>query len=105
MSPWASKRLHEFGGDISKFKVIKIYPSILDQIGVSKTEPGDENNPQSFKVRKAKVGGYRDYFTDEEATEIDTLVNTTLEPGYGYTNKPAADAGTAGQAPDPSPQS
>ncbi len=44
MSPWAMKRLHEFGGDISKFKVVKIYPSILDQIGVSKTEPGDENN-------------------------------------------------------------
>ncbi|MFL0804361.1 MAG: PrkA family serine protein kinase [Agarilytica sp.] len=44
MSPWATKRLHEFGGDISKFKVIKIYPSILDQIAISKTEPGDENN-------------------------------------------------------------
>lgn len=44
MSPWAAKRLHEYGGDISKFKVVKIYPSILDQIGVSKTEPGDENN-------------------------------------------------------------
>ncbi|MEZ9925026.1 PrkA family serine protein kinase [Vibrio breoganii] len=44
MSPWAAKRLHEFGGDISKFKVIKLRPSILDQIGVAKTEPGDENN-------------------------------------------------------------
>lgn len=44
MSPWAAKRLHEYGGDISKFKVIKIYPSILDQVAVSKTEPGDENN-------------------------------------------------------------
>ncbi|MFL0801808.1 MAG: PrkA family serine protein kinase [Agarilytica sp.] len=44
MSPWATKRLHEFGGDISKFKVIKIYPSILDQVAISKTEPGDENN-------------------------------------------------------------
>ena len=44
MSPWATKRLHEFGGDISKFKVVKVYPSILDQIGISKTEPGDENN-------------------------------------------------------------
>ncbi len=44
MSPWATKRLHEFGGDISKFKVVKVYPSILDQIAISKTEPGDENN-------------------------------------------------------------
>ena len=44
MSPWAVKRLHEFGGDISKFRVIKLRPSVLSQIAVSKTEPGDENN-------------------------------------------------------------
>ena len=44
MSPWARKRLHEFNGDITKFKVVKTFPSILDQIGIAKTEPGDENN-------------------------------------------------------------
>jgi len=44
MSPWASKRLIEFGGDISKFRVVKLYPSILQQVGIAKTEPGDENN-------------------------------------------------------------
>ncbi|MDN3653762.1 PrkA family serine protein kinase [Thalassotalea ponticola] len=44
MSPWAAKRLNEFGGDISKFKVVKINPSILAQIAVAKTEPGDDNN-------------------------------------------------------------
>ncbi len=44
MSPWAVKRLDEFGGDISKFEVARIYPSKLRQIGVAKTEPGDENN-------------------------------------------------------------
>ncbi|MCY9863515.1 PrkA family serine protein kinase [Vibrio coralliirubri] len=44
MSPWAAKRLHDFGGDISKFKVIKLHPSILDQVAIAKTEPGDENN-------------------------------------------------------------
>ncbi|MFM2484021.1 PrkA family serine protein kinase [Celerinatantimonas yamalensis] len=44
MSPWAAKRLHEYGGDITQFKVLKVYPSILDQIGIAKTEPGDENN-------------------------------------------------------------
>ncbi len=44
MSPWAVKRLHEFGGDIEKFRVVKRRPSILDQIALAKTEPGDENN-------------------------------------------------------------
>ena len=32
MSPWAAKRLQEFGGDISKFKAVKLYPSILNQV-------------------------------------------------------------------------
>ena len=44
ISPWATKRLDEFGGDISKFSVVKLMPSKLRQIGVAKTEPGDENN-------------------------------------------------------------
>jgi serine protein kinase len=44
MSPWAIKRLQEFGGDISKFRVVRIQPSVLRQIAISKTEPGDENN-------------------------------------------------------------
>src|ERR1700712_2784531 len=44
MSPWALKRLDEFNGDISKFTVIKVRPSRLRQIGIAKTEPGDENN-------------------------------------------------------------
>lgn len=44
MSPWAVKRLNEFNGDITKFRVVKLYPSILNQIAISKTEPGDENN-------------------------------------------------------------
>ena len=44
MSPWAVKRLQEFGGDITRFRIIKLRPSVLSQIAVSKTEPGDENN-------------------------------------------------------------
>ncbi|SDS44985.1 serine protein kinase [Halopseudomonas sabulinigri] len=44
ISPWAVKRLHEFNGDISQFRVVKLYPSILQQVAVAKTEPGDENN-------------------------------------------------------------
>ena len=44
MSPWCVKRLDEFGGDISRFRVARINPSRLRQIAVAKTEPGDENN-------------------------------------------------------------
>jgi serine protein kinase len=44
ISPWAVKRLKEFNGDITRFRVVKLRPSVLLQIAVSKTEPGDENN-------------------------------------------------------------
>ncbi|NTV75525.1 MAG: PrkA family serine protein kinase, partial [Holophaga sp.] len=44
MSPWAVKRLHEYGGDITRFRVVKRFPSQLGQVAVAKTEPGDENN-------------------------------------------------------------
>ena len=44
MSPWAIKRLHEFNGDITRFKVVRRWPSVLEQTAVAKTEPGDENN-------------------------------------------------------------
>ena len=44
MSPWAVKRLDEFGGDLRKFSVVRLTPSRLRQIAVAKTEPGDENN-------------------------------------------------------------
>jgi len=54
MSPWAAKRLTEFGGDISQFRVVKLYPSILNQIAIAKTEPGDENN-QDISALVGKV--------------------------------------------------
>jgi serine protein kinase len=44
MSPWAVKRLEEYGGDIRKFRVVKRFPSVLRQCAIAKTEPGDENN-------------------------------------------------------------
>jgi len=46
-SPWAVKRLEEFeesGGGTANFKIMRMKPSKLQQVGVSKTEPGDENN-------------------------------------------------------------
>jgi len=66
MSPWAVKRLHEYGGDISQFKVVKLYPSILDQIGVAKTEPGDENNQDiSALVGKVDIRKLEDFSQDD----------------------------------------
>lgn len=51
------------------------------QGGLTLRNPGD---PESFKVRRAKVGGYRDYFTPEQVAELEELVSTRLSPGLGY---------------------
>src|SRR5271166_2754647 len=53
-SPWAAKRLDAFDGELSRFSVVKLYPSKLRQIAVAKTEPGDENN-QDISTLVGKV--------------------------------------------------
>lgn len=50
--------------------------------GLTLRNPKD---PESFKVRRAKVGGYRDYFTPEQADELEALVRERLSPSLGYT--------------------
>lgn len=68
MSPWAVKRLNEFNGDINKFSVVKLYPSIQNQIAISKTEPGDENNQDIStlvgSVNISKLGEFEHHDAD-----------------------------------------
>ena len=65
-SPWALKRLDEFGGDLSKFMVTRIHPSRLRQICIAKTEPGDDNNQDisslvgKVDIRKLEFFGQAD---------------------------------------------
>lgn len=66
MSPWSIKRLQEYNGDISKFRVIKVKPSRAKQIGIAKTEPGDENNQDiSSLVGKVDIRKLEDYSQDD----------------------------------------
>lgn len=46
--------------------------------------PRDRDDPNTYKVRRAKVGGYRDYFDDEQVARIDALVREKLSPVFGY---------------------
>lgn len=65
-SPWAQKRLAEFGGDITQFKVVRLKPSVLNQIGIAKTEPGDENNQDiSSLVGKIDIRQLNRYAQDD----------------------------------------
>ncbi|MEZ5559126.1 MAG: sulfotransferase domain-containing protein [Pseudomonadales bacterium] len=44
----------------------------------------DPSNPDSFKTRRAKVGGYHDYFEADQIAEIDRLIDETLDARFGY---------------------
>ena len=66
LSPWAAKRLAEFDGDVSKFRVVKMYPDVLNQVAVTKTEPGDENNQDiSTLVGKVDIRKLEDFSQDD----------------------------------------
>ena len=66
MSPWAVKRLDEFGGDVSRFTVMKLMPSKLRRICIAKTEPGDENNQDiSALVGRLDIRKLEQYSQDD----------------------------------------
>jgi hypothetical protein len=50
-----------------------------DRLGLTRA---GEN--ESAKVRKGKVGGYRDYLSLETIAFVDRLVQADLDPSYGY---------------------
>lgn len=56
---------------------------------------GERGNPDSYKVRRAKVGGWRDYFDDAQCEAIDAYVRERLDPLYGYVEAPASAGGSA----------
>ncbi len=44
----------------------------------------DNDNPDSFKVRRGKVGGYRDYLTPDQIAWVEREIATKLRPEFGY---------------------
>jgi Sulfotransferase domain len=59
------------------------------QGGLTLRNPDD---PESFKVRRAKVNGYRDYFAPEQVAELEELMAARLSPTLGYAKPPAGQA-------------
>jgi serine protein kinase len=65
-SPWAIKRLTEYDGDLTQFRVVRVQPSVLRQIAITKTEPGDENNQDiSSLVGKVDIRKLEKYAQDD----------------------------------------
>ncbi len=51
----------------------------------SRLQARNSEDPDSFKVRRGKVGGYRDYFDAEQVAKIDAYVSERLDRELGYT--------------------
>ena len=47
------------------------------------SKPGDVTDPESFKVRRGKIGGYREYL-DEKDQRYAAEILTSLHPHFGY---------------------
>lgn len=61
-------------------------------------KPKDRNNPDSFKVRRGKVGGFRDYLEDHEIEQIEKELEAALDPVWGYTEDAPERDSTEGRA-------
>jgi hypothetical protein len=88
-------RLAEFLGltpDAARIAEVVEYASVENmrqrereaQSDSDRLRPGDPDNPDSFKTRRAKVGGYHDYFDAAQIAEIDGIVARTLDPSFRY---------------------
>jgi hypothetical protein len=47
-------------------------------------QPADPDDPESFKVRKGKVGGYADYLGEQEIEYLNRKIREELNPVFGY---------------------
>ncbi len=54
------------------------------EVGIGVMSGRDVNNPDSFKVRKGAVGGYRMELPESLAAAMDAAVRAELNPTYGY---------------------
>ncbi len=54
------------------------------RFGSRRLRPGNPDDPDSYKARRGKVGGYQQYFSAEQLETIDAMVSTRLDPLFGY---------------------
>ena len=66
----------------TKFETMKEKAKTINHISLRLADP---TNPESGRIRKGKVGGYKDYLTPEEQTFV-TEATKELDSRYGYNN-------------------
>ena len=49
---------------------------------------GKADDPESFKTRRGKIGGYVDYLSPEDVAWLNRRIDAELDPFYGYSSAP-----------------
>ena len=83
-TPGTDRQIHEAAAYASYDNMRKLEQKQVFRSSGTRLAPGDQANPQSYKVRRAKVGGYRDYFDDQQVAAIDALLASRPSPPFGY---------------------
>lgn len=55
-----------------------------EEVKSFKLKAGDVNDPNSYKVRRGKVGGYRDELTPDQIAQLERKMAAGLSAFYGY---------------------
>lgn len=63
---------------------------VENRFKTTRLRAANPNDPDSFKVRRAKVEGFRDYFSDAELQEFAAIIDRELDPALGYRIAPTA---------------
>lgn len=53
-------------------------------------KPRDASNPNSYKVRRGKAGGYKDELDNPEIARLQAMIDTRLDPAFGYGSQQAS---------------
>jgi hypothetical protein len=83
-TPGTDQQIREAAAYASYDNMKKLEQEQVFRLSGTRLAPGDQANPQSYKVRRAKVGGWRDYFDDEQVAAIDALLTARPSPPFGY---------------------
>ena len=70
--------------DFAAFENLKKLEESAAFTGDRRLKPSAIDNPDSYKVRRGKVGGYRDYFDGDQLAVIEKQIRNNLDPGFGY---------------------
>ena len=61
----------------------KVNKKLTSSIGDVALTPGNVDDPESFKIRKGKVGNYKEYMSDADLTVVAAAMKK-LDPAFDY---------------------